>query len=205
MKETQTDWEAAYRCGDTPWEKGAAHPALVDFLKANGRIAGKVLVPGCGSGHDVRALSNPDNQVVGIDLAPAAIERATAFPQVAGEEYHLADLFALPASWNRSFDVVFEHTCFCAITPAMRERYVEAISRLLKPGGQFLAIFFLNPDHAEDGPPHGVSREELDKFFGSCFTLECEWVPARTHSGREERELVRLLKRNAEPLSSPNA
>ena len=205
MKQRQTDWEAAYRCGDTPWEKGAAHPALVDFLKANERITGEILVPGCGSGHDVRALSNPDNHAVGIDLAPGAIERATAFPKVAGEEYHLADLLALPASWNRSFDLVFEHTCFCAIAPAMRERYVEAIVRLLKPGGKLLAIFFLNPDHDEDGPPYGVSREELHRLFGSYFTLEREWVPARTHPGREERELVRLLKKNAATVFSPNA
>lgn len=204
MKDTQTDWEAAYRCGDTPWEKGAAHPALVDFLQANDRVSGEILVPGCGSGHDVRALSNAGNHVVGIDLAPAAIERATAFPKVAREEYHLADLFALSASWNRSFDLVFEHTCFCAISPATRAQYVEAIVRLLKSGGKFLAIFFLNPDHDEDGPPYGVSREELDRLLGSYFTLEHEWIPNRTHPGREARELVRLLKRRAESDSSPD-
>ncbi len=197
MKKTQTDWEDAYRSGETPWEKGVPHPALVDFLSERGPFAGEIFVPGCGSGHDVRALSAPGNHVIGIDSAPAAIERATAFPLVAHESYLLADLFALPSEWSGRFDVVFEHTCFCAINPAERPEYVEAVVRLLKPGGTLLAIFFLNPDHDEEGPPYGISREELEILFGHDFAPEREWVPARTHPGREERELMRILVRPA--------
>jgi hypothetical protein len=58
-----------------------------------------------------------------------------------------------------------------------------------------LAIFFLNPDHHEPGPPYGVSLEELERFFGPQFALEREWVPQRTHPGREQRELMRILTR----------
>ncbi len=197
MKQTQTDWEEAYRRRKTPWEKGRPHPALIDFLATNGPIAGEIYVPGCGSGHDVRALSTAANHVVGIDLAPLAIARANSFPKRGNEEYQLADLFALPAQWNGRFDVVFEHTCFCAIEPARRAQYVEAVVRLLKPGGLLLAIFFLNPDHDEEGPPHGVSREELEERFGAAFALEQEWVPVRTHPGREQRELMRILRCSA--------
>ena len=57
MKQTQTDWEDAYQRRETPWEKGQPHPGLVDFLAENGPLAGEIFVPGCGSGHDVRALS----------------------------------------------------------------------------------------------------------------------------------------------------
>jgi SAM-dependent methyltransferase len=194
MKQTQTDWEAWYQSGDTPWEKGAAHPALVDFLAENGPPRGEILVPGCGSGFDARALSAPSNHVTGIDLAPFAIAKANSFPKVANEEYLLADLFALPAGFACRFDLVFEHTCFCAIAPARRTAYVDAIVRLLKPGARLLAIFFINPDHAGDGPPHGVSRAELDEYFGRSFVLEREWVPLRTHAGREGRELMRVLR-----------
>ena len=161
MKQTQTDWEEAYRRGDTPWEKGKAHPALIDFLTENEPIAGEILVPGCGFGYDVRALSTLANHVVGIDLAQFAIARANSFPKIAREEYLLGDLFALPAELDSKFDVVFEHTCFCAIYPEMRPRYVETIVRQLRQGGTMIAIFFLNPDHDEDGPPYGVSKAEL--------------------------------------------
>ena len=195
MKQTQTDWEGAYQRRETPWEKGKPHPELVDFLAKSGSLAGEVFVPGCGSGHDVRALSMPTNQVVGIDLAPLAIAKAKARPRIAHEEYLLGDLFALPPEFDGRFDWVFEHTCFCAIDPSQRHAYVSTIVRLLKPAGKLLAIFFINPDHDEEGPPYRVSRAELEEFFGEYFSVVREWVPARTHPGREGRELMRVLVR----------
>src|SRR5690349_19537326 len=51
-----TEWENRYQKGETPWEKGEAHPALISFLRRT-PVAGRGLVPGCGSGHDVRALA----------------------------------------------------------------------------------------------------------------------------------------------------
>ncbi|MEO6872285.1 MAG: methyltransferase domain-containing protein [Chthoniobacterales bacterium] len=197
MKQTQTDWQGLYESRETPWEKGLPHPALVDFLATDGPIAGRICVPGCGSGNDVRALSTLENRVLGIDFAPLALEKARSHERVGNEEYLLADLFALPPEFDRKFDVVFEHTCFCAIDPARRAEYAEAIVRLVKPGGQFIAIFFPNPDldDGEKGPPFPVSVDELAKTFGRCFTLEREWVPQRTHPGREGRELMRVLKR----------
>ena len=195
MKQTQTDWDEAYQRRETPWEKGKPHPALVDFLTENGPVGGEIFVPGCGSGHDVRALSTRENHVLGIDLAPSAIEKANAFPKVGNEEYRLADLFTLPAEWNGRFDVIFEHTCFCAIDPLRRADYLEAITRLLKPGGRFIAIFFLNPDNDDEGPPFPVNAEELEELFGPSFAVDREWVPAHTHPGREERELMRVLIR----------
>src|SRR5271168_4912958 len=51
-----TDWEARYQTGDMPWEKGEASPGLVDFLAGHPDLdRGTVAVPGCGTGHDVRA------------------------------------------------------------------------------------------------------------------------------------------------------
>ncbi|MEO5753693.1 MAG: methyltransferase domain-containing protein [Chthoniobacterales bacterium] len=194
MNQTQTDWEDAYQRRETPWEKGKPHPALVDFVTENGPLEGEIFVPGCGSGHDARALVTRENHVVGADLAPFAIKKANDRPRIAQEEYILGDLFALPATLHGSFDWVFEHTCFCAIDPSRRTDYVETVVRLLKPAGRLLAIFFINPDHDEDGPPYRVSVAELEEFFGRYFEVEREWVPARTHPGREDRELMRVLR-----------
>ena len=190
-----TDWEDRYRTGDMPWEKGAPHPALIDFLKSN-PVHGCVLVPGCGTGHDVRALAATADEVVGLDIAPSAIARAKLQPSVGGERYQLGDLFALPQKLRGVFDVVFEHTCFCAIDPSLREKYVSAVASALKRGGHLLAIFYLDPglDPGEPGPPHGVTREELDRFFSPTFTLLREWQPAATYPGREGRETCRLMQ-----------
>ena len=156
-------------------------------------LAGEIFVPGCGSGHDVRALATPDNHVVGVDLAPYAIAKAKERPRIAQEDYLLADLFALPAEMDGRFDWIVEDTCFCAINPALRPDYVKTVVRLLKPQGKLLAIFFIDPDHDEEGPPYRVSTAELEEFFGDHFALEREWVPGRTHPGREGRELMRVL------------
>ncbi|MEO7724114.1 MAG: methyltransferase domain-containing protein [Chthoniobacterales bacterium] len=194
MKQTQTEWEERYQRRETPWEKGAPHPALIDHVAENGPLKGEIFVPGCGSGQDVRALVTADNHVVGVDLAPFAIKKTRARPPLAREEYLLANLFDLPPEMDGRFDWVFEHTCFCAIDPTLRRQYVSTIVRLLQPKGRMLAIFFLNPDHDEDGPPYRVSTGELEDFFGEAFILEREWVPARTHPGREQRELMRVLR-----------
>ncbi len=189
------DWEQKYTEGDTPWEKGAAHPALIAFLKSH-PVHGRVLVPGCGTGHDVRALAATADEVVGLDIAPSAITRAKAQPAVGGERYQLGDLFALPPSLREKFDVVFEHTCFCAIVPSRRTDYVASVAGALKPGGHLLAIFYLDPglDPGESGPPFGVTREGLDTFFSPRFSLLREWQPLATYSGREGRETFRLLQ-----------
>lgn len=193
----QTDWEDAYQTGDTPWEKGRAHPELVRFVAAEGRPPGKIVVPGCGFGHDVRALSSGENEVLGVDLAPYAFERAQSFPRVGNERYLLADLFALPQEMLGAFDVVFEHTCFCALDPVERRRYVTALTQLLKPGGKLVAIFFLDPDLVRDGPPYGVERAELSALFDPHFTIEREWIPLTTYPGRENRELMSVRRLRA--------
>jgi methyl halide transferase len=195
------DWESLYTAGDTPWDKGAPAPPLVDFL-AESKVEGDVLVPGCGRGFEVRALAAQGAHVTGIDIAPTGIERARGFPRVADERYLMLDLFHLPPAYLGAFDWVVEHTCFCAIHPLRRDQYVEAVHAVLRPGGHLLGIFYLNPrqydgEYVDDakGPPFGVRTAQLDAYFGPHFELLREWVPTHAFPGREERELVRLLRR----------
>ena len=189
-----TNWEERYQHGETPWDKGAAHPGLVEFLRHT-PVRGTVFVPGCGLGYDVRALAATADEVVGLDLAPSAVRSAKAHPVVGGERYMLGDLFALPKKMQHAFDWVFEHTCFCAIPPERRADYAEAVASTLQPGGKLLALFYLNPDMAPDesGPPFGTTKPELDTLFSPHFSLLAEWHPAATYPGREHRELFRLL------------
>jgi SAM-dependent methyltransferase len=189
-----TDWEKRYQTGDMPWEKGAPSPGLVEYLKNNPPLAGKILVPGCGFGHDVRAISNLQNEVSGLDLAASAICGAQKFPHTGNETYRLGDLFDLPTEMLGVFDWVWEHTCFCAIDPSMRSEYARSVAGALKPGGHLLAIFYLNTGH-EEGPPFDVTIAELDTLFGGAFELVREWPPGAAYPGREGREWMRLLRR----------
>lgn len=191
-----TNWEEQYQKGETPWEKGAPSPGLVDFLAAE-RVAGRVLAPGCGTGHDVRALAAQGAEVIGLDLAPSAVAAANALPRGGTERYVEGNLFELPPDLCGVFDWVWEHTCFCAINPADRPSYVEGVHTALKPGGHLLAIFYLDPGNKspDEGPPFEVSLAELDRLFSPRFELLREWLPEHAYPGREGREWMRVLKR----------
>ncbi len=188
------DWDRRYLEGNTPWDKGAAHPVLATALARNA-LGGRVLVPGCGTGHDVRALAARGLEVTGLDISPRAVTAARSHPAAGREQYLTGDLFALPATFGNSFDGVFEHTCFCAIDPALRRDYVKSVASVLKPGARLLGVFFLDPGHDGDGPPFGCTAAEIDRLFSPHFHLleECAEIP--TFPEREGRELLRLFGR----------
>lgn len=190
-----TDWEAKYRAGDMRWEKGAPAPPLVEFL-ASKEISGDVLVPGCGTGHDVRAIAAQGASVLGIDIAPSAIRMAQSHRPARDERYLVADFLAPPPELAGLFDWLLEHTLFCAIEPDRRPDYVASATAALKPGGLFLAIFYINPKDPEPGePPYPVSTEELDRLFGPPFELLDDRIPRAAYPGREGRERVRLMRK----------
>jgi SAM-dependent methyltransferase len=196
------NWDRRYQIGDIPWEKGTPAPPLLEWLQERGPLQGNILVPGCGYGHDVRAIAAaaPDAKVVGLDISLLAIERARQYPVTGQEAYQLGDLFNLAQDFSGKFQWTFEHTCFCAIDPQRRPDYVRAIAGALRLHGSLLAIFFLNPwdegeEPAEGGPPFGVSIAELDQLFGPAFDQIEERRPLYSFPGREGREIIRLLRK----------
>ena len=181
-------WEERYQTGDMPWEKGEPSPGLVDFLATHpGLERGRVCVPGCGTGHDVRAFARAGFEAVGYDIAPAAAQRGRERAAAAGLScrFEVADFLTDPAPVL--FDWVFEHTLFCAIDPRDRDDYVKAVLRWLKPGGNYLAVNYLIPD--TDGPPFGTTRDELMRRFSPRFELLADWVP-RSYPNRTGLELM---------------
>jgi SAM-dependent methyltransferase len=178
------DWNSAYEKDDTPWDKGYAAPPLAEFLE-NESIRGRVLVPGCGTGHDVRLLAAQGATVTGLDIAPGALEKAARFAAFEAATYVLGDFLNLEDRYHGAFDWVVEHTCLCAIEPAERESYARAVKAALMPGGHFLAIFFREvPDYRGDGPPHPISAAEIDSLFGADFDLVRQAVPTASYPSR---------------------
>lgn len=192
------NWEECYRTGNTPWDKAAPAPEI-KYALLDGLLKGNVLVPGCGRGHDVRAIAEAGAlHVVGLDLAPSAVLEAQSENNPENVFFRQGDLFTPPSEFIGKFDWVWEHTCFCAISPEDRSNYVSAVKSVLRPDGKLLALFFLDPDldNPSDGPPFGTNTLELDACFSDAFTLEREWLPRAAYPGREGRELVRLLRRH---------
>lgn len=195
-----TEWEQLYLEEHTPWEKGEPSPGLVDFLKTR-QLHGRVIAPGCGLGHDVREIAkvDPNADVVGLDIAPTAVELANEYPKSGSERFVLGDWFDLPGEFVGAFDWVWEHTCFCAIDPSMRGDYVQAAKRALKPDGQLLGNFYLDPYDEEhpvgtDHPPYGATLEEIEGHFSPDFEILESWIPDRAYEGREGRERMMLMR-----------
>ncbi len=187
-------WQARYEAGETHWDKGAAAPPLLEFL-AEQKVEGRVLVPGCGSGHDVRALAAQGAGVVGMDFAPGAIQAAQAHANPPQTHFVLADFLNLEPQYYGTFDWIFEHTCFCAIHPDRRADYLRSCLQALRPGGRILAIFYINPDQDDPNhPPFRVSIAELDEWFSPHFETLHQQVPTKSYEGREGRELLRVMR-----------
>jgi len=169
------EWEDRYVTNDMPWEKGEPSPGLVDFLATHPDLhRGRVAVPGCGTGHDVRAWAAAGFEARGFDLAPSAI-RLAGEKTPAGLPARFEEKNFLDDPPHSPFDWLFEHTLFCAIDPQRRDDYVQAALHWLTRNGQFLAVFYLIPD--TEGPPYGTTREEIMKRFAPHFDLLENWVP----------------------------
>ena len=130
------DWNRRYIEGDTPWDKGDAHPALGVAL-AQSSLSGRVLVPGCGTGHDVRALAAQGlkSRVTTLDIlahkqemARANLEKAKLSQWV---QFLLLDASEfMRKQFNSEFDFIF--------LDSERESYVSwwgDLRRILMPGG----------------------------------------------------------------------
>jgi cyclopropane fatty-acyl-phospholipid synthase-like methyltransferase len=189
----ETDWQERYQTEDTPWDKGEPAPGLVDWLKKQTLDPdARVLVPGCGRGHDASAWAKAGFDTTGMDLAEIALSDAR-------EKYEsLPNLAFFPGNFldekpQEPYDVIFEHTLYCAIDPVRREDYAKSLPNWLKPGGYFLAIHFIFPLD-EEGPPFGASKDEIINRFQTNFTLRDDWKP-RHFEGRKNEEWMFLWQR----------
>jgi SAM-dependent methyltransferase len=187
-------WEERYRTKDMPWEKGAPSPGLVDFLATHQSLPrGRVCVPGCGTGHDAREWARAGFDVTGYDIAPSAVTLATEAASAAGlsAKFQVGDF--LNDAPPQPFDWLFEHTLFCAIQPAQRDEYCQALLRWLKPGGLYLAVNYFIPD--TEGPPFGTDRNEIWNRFSPHLELLEEWMP-RSYPNRCGLERMFWWKRH---------
>jgi SAM-dependent methyltransferase len=192
---SQEYWEHRYETKDMPWEKGEPSPGLIDFLAANPNLKrGTVCVPGCGSGNDALEFARAGFEVSGFDIAPSAIRLASEKAAAAGlkANFQLADF--LKDEPPQKFDWLVEHTLFCAIQLSERDDYVRAVLRWLKPGGNYLAVNYI--ECGPDGPPFPTTRTEQLERFSSRFELVADWVP-RSYPNRENRERIFWWRRTA--------
>lgn len=173
MAELASTWSIRYEMNQIPWDLGRAHPELTGRLVADPSLGlgklGTVLVPGCGAGQDAGAFADHGWKVIALDFAKGA--RRLVEQKLAGRgTFVLADLFTYEP--DVVVDLIFDHTCFCAIPPSRRPEFGPAMARILAPGGRFVSVVFpVDKPLEHGGPPHTMSTDDLVLALGDDFEL----------------------------------
>lgn len=174
MRGESVDWAHRYESGDTPWDVGGPHPELSIRLQ-DGRLAPstetcRALVVGAGLGHDALAFARRGWHVTAIDTVADLAARVGPLLERESGRYLVAD--ALTFEDEDPFDLVWDHTFFCAIDPALRSTWGERARDLVAPSGVFVSLVFpVGKPEDEGGPPHGMTAEDVHGALGPLFRV----------------------------------
>ncbi len=86
-------------------------------------LRGRALVPGCGPGHEVTLAAEHGLDATGLDIAPTGTAEARSTYFRLAERFVTGSVFDPPAELRGAYAIVLEHTCLCALPPALRADY----------------------------------------------------------------------------------
>jgi SAM-dependent methyltransferase len=169
-----TSWDAAYTAeSPAPWDIGRPQPAFARLAEA-GRLTGRVLDVGCGTGEHALLAARHGADATGVDVAPAAIERAQAKAAQRGltVRFVVGDALDLePLGLAGTIDTVIDSGVFHVFSDEDRPRYVAGLASVLKPGGTAYLMCFSDRQPGGFGPRR-VRQDELRDAFAAGWTVE---------------------------------
>lgn len=164
-------WSQIYLTETPRWELNQPAPALLEMLPKLRLPKSRIAVLGCGSGNDAALFAQQGHKVTAIDFTEEALKQAKAKYPNLDINWVQADVFKLGEEYTHQFDIVFEHTCYCAVDPFRRNELVKVWHRLLTEQGFLLAVLFTM--ERKSAAPFGGSeweiRERLKKNFRFLF------------------------------------
>lgn len=170
MTTPPTDWDGVY-AGTPPWDIGRPQPAFAR-LADGGLLSGRVLDAGCGTGENALLAAAHGAEVVGLDLAPRAIERAREKAAERGltVRFEAGDALYL-TRLGLTFDTIIDSGVFHVFDDEDRPRYVASLASVLEPGGHLYLMCFSDSQPGDWGPRR-VRREELAEAFGDGWAVK---------------------------------
>lgn len=189
-------WTQRYQKNEAGWDLGEPAMGLQYLLPKLKLPASRVLVLGGGNGHDAAHFAQQGHHVTQVDISPAAIAKAKSiYGHLNNLNFIEADIFDLPVSMYNQYDLIFEHTCFCAIDPHRRDDLIKQWRRLLHSNGTVLGIFFTMPKRM--GPPFGATEWELRQRLQDHFQTLVWQRMRQSIQPRLGRELLVYLQRKS--------
>lgn len=146
-------WNESYARGELPWDTGRPDPLLTEFVTSGRLPPGPALEIGAGTGTNAIWLAERGFDVLGVDIAPLAVQRAQA--KMEGRalrcRFLVWDILSGPPP-EGPFRFVFDRGCFHVFDdPAEQRRFAQQVAAVLAPGGLWLSLI-----GSTEGPPREV-------------------------------------------------
>jgi ubiquinone/menaquinone biosynthesis C-methylase UbiE len=163
-------WNSAYE-GSPPWDTGRPQPEFVRLAQA-GKLTGRTLDVGCGTGEQVMLAAQHGADAMGVDIAELAIERARAKAKERGirATFKVADALHLE-QLGLLFDVVTDSGVFHVFDDEQRPIFVRSLRSAVRPGGMYYMMCFSDRQPGDWGPRR-VSNAELRRAFAVGWSID---------------------------------
>ncbi len=164
----------ATRPEDLPWHFAEPPKFLVAALDQRER-PGAALDIGCGAGTFSVYMAKRGYKVTAVDFMPQAVAMTLKQAREAGVDIDVvqADITAFEPEPGQAFDVALDVGCLHALNAGQRQSYAQGISRLLKPGADYILSHLGSRgwwDHWPIGP-NRIARDKIEALFGPELKL----------------------------------
>ncbi|MBO0820310.1 MAG: class I SAM-dependent methyltransferase [Nocardiopsaceae bacterium] len=166
------EWDLSYTAGTPPpWDTGKPQPTFVR-LADEGRLTGRLLDAGCGTGENALLAAGRGAEVTGVDISPTAIGRAKAKAAERGltARFEVADARDL-GDLGLTVDTVIDSGVLHVFDDDDRARYVAGLAAVLRPGGVCYLMCFSDRQPGTWGPRR-VREDELRAAFSDGWAVE---------------------------------
>lgn len=200
------NWDEHYGTGETPWDTDEAAPALVELLAAGYLPRGRALDIGCGTGTNARYLASQGYDVVGIDVAGLAIERAAAAVAPADGSVELRQLdFLVDEPPAGPFDLVFDRGCFHVFDdPGEQRSFAERVAGCLAADGLWVSLVGSTEGPPRDhGPPRRSARDIVNAVEPALEIVELRSIEFDADLPSPKSAWLLLARHRAFPPQPP--
>jgi SAM-dependent methyltransferase len=165
-----SSFDVAYE-GSPTWDIGRPQPAVVT-LEEEGRMLGSVLDVGCGTGENALYLASRGHEVVGVDLARRAIERAQtkAVERRIDASFRVWDALRVD-ELGRTFDTAIDVGLFHTLADRERTVYSRSLRAAVAEGGRCFVLCWSERNPWGVGPRR-VTHMELLGSFGRGWRVD---------------------------------
>ncbi|TAK91153.1 MAG: methyltransferase domain-containing protein [Verrucomicrobia bacterium] len=160
-------WTKRWEVGKTPWDLGGIPPALASYLHRT-HTATTALIPGCGTGYEVRAFHEVGYDVSAIEFSAPAVAHAREVLGPLGERVIHGNFFKHDFA-GKQYGLIYERGFLCSLPPTRWPDYAARMASLLPVGGKLVGLFLYGEE--PQPPPFPMTKESAAYLLGKTFRL----------------------------------